>query len=266
MAQRVLAFLALIVLASAFEGLIDGPSKGRDGEDLPSGVSIIDGTSANITDNSDLWRFSRLAHRAHIFGIGESAHGVAGYQDFQFRLSKWLIEHWGYRRIFSEIITDDRALNEYLLTGQGNLTTILYLNPWYGSDRNMYDFFSWVRLWNTQHSDKVTVHIVDPQAPWENAPLIGASLKKYDALSNTTFSAQFMPIILANCFGAMYANQIEWAYSNQSTQYYARGGRLLDNETVACTSTIDYLSDLFQSEKRHIVRSEPSVSTNSEIP
>ena len=137
---------------------------------MPNGVSELNGINASITNNNDLAPFVRLANRASIFAIGESAHGVAGYQSFQFRLSKYLIKNFNYRRILSEVLSDDRALNHYLLTGEGNIYQILYLNSWQGDDKEMVEFWQWIREYNSQNQDKpVTAHSVDPQTPWLDA-------------------------------------------------------------------------------------------------
>jgi len=228
--------------------------------DLPGGVTVLSGVNASIANDRDLRPFDSLARRAFIFGIGESAHGVAGYQSFQFRLSKYLITNFGYRRIMTEILSDDRSLNLYLLTGQGNLTQILYNNPWQGSDKEMFDFFTWIRQWNMNKPSKsVTVYVVDPQSPWLNYPVIENFVQLFDSVSNTKFSQEISPRIRNNCFGASFNNQVEWAYSKESAEYSATGS-LPDNKTIECVESINYLNDLFSSEYDRLERAFGSVA------
>lgn len=167
--------------------------------------------NASYSNNQDLSKFDSLAKKADVFAIGESAHGVGGYQNFHFRLSKYLISRHGYRfvvilllllffiiffisrfefphfpsfflendmkgvdnniincrRVLVELLSDDRALNQYVTTGEGDLRSILYHNPWQNSDVEMYNFYDWIRQYNALHPrDMVTVHTVDPQQPW----------------------------------------------------------------------------------------------------
>lgn len=219
---------------------------------LPEGVSLINSVYASYPHNSDLEKFDGLARKAEIFAIGESAHGVAGYQDFEFRLTKYLITHHGYRRVLIEVLSDDRALNTFLTTGQGNLTEILYLNPWQGSDIEMFNFFSWIRSFNVRYPyDLVTVHAPDPQNPWQDSPVIQAFVQLYDAKYNQNLTSEVFANIYDNCFGATFANQIDWAFSPETDAYYDCLC-LPDNKTASCVGGINYLEDMVKAEEKSL--------------
>jgi hypothetical protein len=238
---------------------------------LPKGVTEIASINASYTNNVDLLPFVKFAKKASIFAIGESAHGVAGFQSFQYRLSKYLITNLGYRTILNEILSDDRALNNYLQTGQGNLQDILYLNPWHGDDAVMYEFFQWVAEWNSQNpGDLVTAHVVDPQAPWLhsctqfklNFSYFPAVIRDFFQLYNPQLGLSYIPKVDQNCFGAKYNNQVEWAYSWEYEAYYA-SQTLPQNETSACFLVLDNLENLLQINEFSIIQGEFTFILNS---
>ena len=64
-----------------------------------------------------------------------------------------------------------------------------------------------------------------------------------------------MPIILQNCFGAKYNNQIEWAFSPE-TAAYSQTGTLPQNETNACFAVLQEIKTLLETKKNAIIKSK----------
>lgn len=218
---------------------------------LPNGVTELSGTSPALP-NTDLQAMKKIFKKAKILAIGESAHGSAGYLEMQHRLIKDLVENYGYRKLMMELVSDDRQLNQYVSTCQGNIINILYHNGWYDDASQRAALYQWLCQYNQAHpNDKVTVHSVDPQKPWQDA----ATLRAYLHSISTTVEDEFSPVLEANCFGAADADQLEWAFSPATSAYFTTG-TLPEPQHQACLAGIQSLRTRMNQKKIQWVLAE----------
>lgn len=226
-------------LALAFVPLIDVHA-----DPLPVGVKELVGVEASLPTD-DLGTFDQLLNQSKILAVGESAHGSAGYSKFQHRLAKYAIENFGYRKVLVELVSDARSINSYVQTCQGSINQALYNNPWHDDHTERRAFYEWLCQYNQQHpNDKVTVASVDPQKSWEDAPVIRSFLHDY----STQLEAEYATGIEANCFGAAKAHQIDWAFSQEASDYYANGG-LPEDKHQACMGFVTSLEEIMDEQK-----------------
>lgn len=225
---------------------------------FPKGVQELKGVSAALSDE-DLQALDPVFKDASILGIGESAHGSAGYAQAQHRLVKIAVEKYGYRKVMLELVSQDKALNQYVQTCQGDLKEILYRNPWNDHNAERKAFYEWLCAYNTAHpTDPVKVISVDPQKPWVDAPRIRAF--------TTLFAIEkaFSDPIEANCFGAAKTDQIDWAFSKETSDYFAKKS-LDETKHAACVKILDELAENLIYNRGRLIRAQLPGKTKAEL-
>jgi erythromycin esterase len=112
----------------------------------------------------------RLVFGARVIALGEATHGSREFGDIRLSLTKYLIEHHGFRVIALEAsMTKIRLLRAYLDgNGQYDASVRELAESFWIGRRTRHDLLTWVHEWNIAHpKDKVRVIGVDAQ---DNAP------------------------------------------------------------------------------------------------
>lgn len=146
------------------------------GESDPQGHALSDATAIGISLQSEslagpeLDKFSRLVGRAKIVGLGESRHDTKEQFEIKSLLAKHLIRDLGFRvLVFEESFSHALALDSYVITGNGDLRSILNgLAGWYLWDtEEMVGILEWIRQFNetVPAEDMVRVFGMDITAP-----------------------------------------------------------------------------------------------------
>ncbi|MEV0620575.1 erythromycin esterase family protein [Nonomuraea sp. NPDC050404] len=94
--------------------------------------------------------------KATIVGLGESTHGTHEESVLKFRTLRRLVTEMGFRSIaWEEDWTTGVRINEYLLTGKGDLDALMreMTRTWHM--REVRDVLAWLRAYNADHEDKV---------------------------------------------------------------------------------------------------------------
>lgn len=198
--------------------------------DLPAGVEVFDFKSKALAKN---------LKKSSILAIGESAHGSKRYAETQLKFVQEAVTKYGHRLIMMEFISDDRSLNQYLQTCDGNLREIMYNNSWIENSKERADLYQWICHYNLEHpQDQVRIKAVDPQTPWLNISNVRDVLEEIapDLLSKDYIKVR------DNCFGASFNHQIEWAFSQEATDYF-NTGTLPEDKHKACLAGMESLQN-----------------------
>ncbi len=110
------------------------------------------------------------AGQARVVGLGESRHDTREQVLLKGGMVRFLVEEMGFRAlILEESVPHAEALDEYVLTGEGDLRTIMNrLAGWYLWDtEEMVDLVSWILDFNEgrERDDQVRIFGVDITAP-----------------------------------------------------------------------------------------------------
>jgi erythromycin esterase-like protein len=104
----------------------------------------------------DLAPLRRMVGDAQVVGLGESTHGAREEFTLKHRVLRLLVEQLGFRSIaWEEDWTTGLLLNQYLLTGDGELEALMreMSTTWRSSE--VAAVLRWLRAYNTSHADKV---------------------------------------------------------------------------------------------------------------
>jgi Erythromycin esterase len=130
-----------------------------------TGLFVFAGSSPDLASDDLVGAATTLAD-ADVVGLGEAAHGSAGFIGIKVRLSRYLVEHHGFRVIaFESNRVATRRLDAYVQTCKGDPTEALASLHKYWVDVQTRDLVQWLCQWNHQHpSDRVHVYGYDVQA------------------------------------------------------------------------------------------------------
>lgn len=120
-----------------------------------------------IARNRRIPSLDALARSSRVIGLGEATHGSREINDLRFSVSRYLIEHHGYRVIAIEASAATLELLAPYVNGDAELTPDISRSMeseiWIGK-RIRGEVYRWAREWNKRHSrDRVRVIGVDPQ-------------------------------------------------------------------------------------------------------
>lgn len=173
-----------------------------------------------------------LVGDADVVGLGESAHGSAGYARVQREVVQALVEHAGFRTVMLELLSDeDRLRDAYATCEPAALRAALYQQGWKDYHQERLDLHAWLCAYNQAHpDDPVAVRSFDPQKPWEDVRDLRA-----------VAPAQVMTAITDSCFGAGHDAQNAWAFAPETTAYF-RDRRLDPARHGTCMVALDALA------------------------
>jgi erythromycin esterase len=130
----------------------------------------------------DLAPVRQMIGNIPIVALGEATHGAKQFFQLKHRLIRFLASEMGFTVLAIEAgMAETEALNEYVLTGRGNLDQVLadMFAPMYRSDE-LRELFTWMRDFNKTSRKKLQVKgICSSQLPYSFASLRTA-LKKVD--------------------------------------------------------------------------------------
>jgi erythromycin esterase-like protein len=135
-----------------------------------NGVYTLAGFAPELPPD-DLAPIAASLRDADVVGLGESAHGSAGFLGVKVRISRELIEHHGFRVVTWESHrVPARRLQQYVATCAGDAgEAVKSLIPIW-ADMQTRDFAGWLCRWNQAHpDDPVQVHGFDVQDPAADA-------------------------------------------------------------------------------------------------
>lgn len=93
---------------------------------------------------------------AQIVGLGEAVHGTAELTRLKLRVVRYLVEHLGFRAIaFEDDWSLGTQLNEYVLTGRGDLKALIGQLSREARSQENAELFEYLREYNATHRDKV---------------------------------------------------------------------------------------------------------------
>lgn len=103
----------------------------------------------------DLDAIAHLVAGARVVGLGEPTHGQKEINQMRDRLTRYLVEHHGFRVVAMEdSATQCRKVNEYVIHGNGSAETTLGQQFfWTWRTRETLAMIEWLREWNTAHSE-----------------------------------------------------------------------------------------------------------------
>lgn len=103
----------------------------------------------------DLVVLDEIVANAKIVGLGEPTHGQKEINQLRDRITRYLIEHQGFRVVAMEdSAIRCRIVNDFIVHGQG--TTIGALSSqsfWTWKTREVLAMIEWLRGWNVDHAD-----------------------------------------------------------------------------------------------------------------
>lgn len=103
-----------------------------------------------------------------IIGLGEATHGTHEFYQVRTELLQFLIRHCGYRSVIFEGPFDGMLyINDYVLTGSGNIDSLLRrVNYWMYYTPVIRSFFTWLQSYNASQpaTGKVQVFGMDIQS------------------------------------------------------------------------------------------------------
>ncbi len=120
--------------------------------------------------HDDLELLEQIIGEAQLVCLGESRHDIREQFMLKHRFIKYLVEELGFTTLILEAsIPYSKEINEYILTGDGNLEDIMANMPgWFLWDtQEMTDIFNWMRDYNTdpENLQKLKFFGIDIMAP-----------------------------------------------------------------------------------------------------
>lgn len=118
----------------------------------------------------DLSFLSKILNNKTIIGLGEASHGTQEFYVQKSRLVKYLVTKQGYRLLaFEAPSASMQPINDYLLTGKGDLTQTLTAMGLYNSEELLH-LFQWLKEYNqTKATDeKIEVIGFDEENYWSD--------------------------------------------------------------------------------------------------
>lgn len=145
----------------------------------------------------DLAFLDRVLGGAPLIGLGEATHGSSEFQKLKHRLFRYLVLHQGVRLFALEAqMGACRAIDLYLLTGQGNPAEVLKGQGfWVWSTQEMLDQLAWMRTYNRDpaHVQKLRFFGFDMQDGGTEMGLLLDYLRPVDPQAVEALSAWFAP-------------------------------------------------------------------------
>lgn len=118
---------------------------------------------------SDLQPFSNAIGNSHIILLGEASHGTHEFFTLKDRLFRYLVNTHGVRVLTAEVAASSTvALDGYIQSGAGDVEALVRgLHFWTMATQETVSMVSWMRTYNSTHSDTVHFIGIDMQSPAE---------------------------------------------------------------------------------------------------
>lgn len=127
-------------------------------------------TDEPIDDHSDLASLKKMIGNRRIVALGEATHGTREFNRMRHRMVKFLAEEMDFTFFAVEAsMTQARAVNRYILTGEGNpkeaLKGLIFFTIY---TREFLDMIEWMREFNTSGKGRIEFYGLDMQ-DWDLA-------------------------------------------------------------------------------------------------
>jgi len=110
----------------------------------------------NAEPLGDLSQLRRSIGGAQVVGLGEAVHGTAEITHLKLRVLRYLVERLGFRAVaFEDDWSLGTQLNEYVLTGRGDLAALVGQLSTESRTHEIAELFEYLREYNSTHRDKV---------------------------------------------------------------------------------------------------------------
>jgi len=110
--------------------------------------------------DEDLEPLQQLVGNATLVGLGEQTHGTHEFFTMKLRILEFLVKHLGFTTFALENGWDEaRLIDQYVLTGQGNLTDLLHADlytTW--QVQEFHDLIAWIRAYDADPAHSTKVH------------------------------------------------------------------------------------------------------------
>jgi len=133
-------------------------------------------------DDSDLLPLIDMIGSRRIVSLGESTHGTSEMFKIKHRITKFLAKKMGFTIFALEAnMPEARAVNHYILTGEGNARKVLDgLYFWTWNTNEVLDMIKWMREYNQIHKRKIEFYGFDLQTPTVAITNVTQFIKKAD--------------------------------------------------------------------------------------
>lgn len=179
----------------------------------PESIHALTGVEPGLPVD-DLAILGDITARARIVGLGEPTHGQNEINQLRDRMTRYLIEHRGFRVVAMEdSAIKCRVINEFIQHGRGTARSALTAqNFWTWKTREVLALIEWLREWNVDHpEDTVTFIGVDIQDLATPVSELFGVLTRIDLELATSFNSRLSPI------GSVQM----WGYSAYSDEIYS---------------------------------------------
>lgn len=108
---------------------------------------------AGAPQDDTLAPLDSLAARAVVIAVGEATHGSREFGDLRLRLTRYLVEHQGFRLVAIEASASRLAVLDRYVRGAGTSDSIrgVVETGWIGR-RSLRELVAWLRAWNRLHA------------------------------------------------------------------------------------------------------------------
>ena len=122
----------------------------------PESIHPLNGVDPNLPVD-DLGVLGDITAKAEIVALGEPTHGQKEINQLRDRMSRYLIEHHGFRVIAMEdSAIKCRLVNDSIVHGKGTADSALrQQNFWTWRTREVLAMIEWLREWNLAHPDDI---------------------------------------------------------------------------------------------------------------
>lgn len=117
---------------------------------------------------------------ARIVALGEATHGTREIYQLRHRLTEFLASEMGFSLIAIEALPESDRLNEYVLHGQGDPTTVLRDNWVVGTGETL-NTIEWMRRFNASGNRRLRFADLDPPSVRVGAQIVENFLRRVDA-------------------------------------------------------------------------------------
>lgn len=103
----------------------------------------------------DLAILAEIVGNAKVVGLGEPTHGQKEINQLRDRITRYLVEHQGFRVVAMEdSAINCRAVNDFIVHGRGTAPgSLSQQNFWTWKTREVLALIEWLREWNVAHPD-----------------------------------------------------------------------------------------------------------------
>lgn len=179
----------------------------------PESIHELTGVEPNLPVD-DLAIIGDITVRAKMVGLGEPTHGQKEINQLRDRMTRYLVEHQGFRVVAMEdSAINCRVINEFIQDGTGTARSALTAqNFWTWKTREVLEMIEWLREWNVANPEDMVSFIgIDIQDLASPVSELFEVLTRIDLEVATVFNPRLSPI----------GNIQMWGYIDYSDETYS---------------------------------------------